>query len=231
MLGLLVFAVLAGVLAAWWVLRRQKLEWIGNHALVYVKGAESRYPDLPLGGYGIPMRAKDSSGYQRVEVVFPRLTESGDVEYIYSWHYSRDVEMATPAAVQQRGEPMELAAGIAPVIREHLQIDAEISRLNQEYKKVNELADLVSTSDLYSNKVSLYERALEQIENLLRKAEELENIYICFIRETLIGIQIASYDADRITSDVVHFDDQYRQLKEEYLRLKDTAMAHSELMQ
>ncbi|WAL62636.1 hypothetical protein [Thermocoleostomius sinensis] len=229
MLGLLVMAVLAGVGAMWWFLRRQKREWISNHALVYVKGAEYRYPDLPLGGYGIPMRVKDS-GYQRVEVVFPRLTESGEVEYIYSWHYWRDVEMATPAAAQQLDKPMELADGIAPVIREHLQIDAEISRLNREYKKVNELADLVSTSDLYSNQVSLYERALDQIENLLRKAEELENIYICFIRETLIGLQIASYDADRITSDVLQFDEQYRQLREEYLRLKETAIAHTELM-
>jgi hypothetical protein len=230
MLGLLVIAVLAGVGAMWWFLRRQKLEWISNHALVYVKGAEYRYPDLPLGGYGIPMRVKDS-GYQRVEVVFPRLTESGDVEYIYSWHYWGDIEMAVPEAAERLGESMELAIGVAPVIREHLQIDAEISRLNREYQEVNGLTNLVSTSDLYSNKVDLYERALKQIENLSRRAEQLENIYICFIRETLIGIKLASYDADRITSDVVQFDQQYRQLKEEYLRMKDMAIAHTELMQ
>jgi hypothetical protein len=231
MLGILIIAVVAGIAAVWWVLRRQKLEWISNHALVYAKGAAYRYPDLPLGGYGLPMRIKDSSGYTRVEIVLPRLTELGDVEYIYSWHYLPDVDMATPTAAQRLGEPMQSAAGIVPVIREHLQIEAEISRLNREYKKVSELADLVSTSDLYSHQVDLYERALTQIEDLLNKAEELENIYVCFIRETLIGLQVSSYDAARITIEVINFDEQYRQLKEDYFRIKDSAIAYTELTQ
>lgn len=229
MLGILVAAFLIGAAVVWWMFLRQKLEWINSHALVYVQGADYRYPGLPLGNFGIPMRTKDSNGFKRVEVVFPRLTETGDVEYIYSWHRLQDVQMAKPETIQVPGESMKLADGIMPIIQDHLQIDADITRLHQEYRKVNELADLVSTSNLYASQVHLYERALNQIDNLLRKAQELEQIYVHFIRETLIGLEVSRYDPAQITGDVVIFDAKYKQLKDEYLQMRDAATAYAEL--
>jgi hypothetical protein len=184
---------------------------------------------LPLGSYGIPIRARDADGYKRVQVIFPRLTEQGDMEYIYSWHDLGSINLATS---RQSDTPALLSssANVAPVIQDHLQIEAEIDRLLQERDKVYDLARILSTSELYANQVEIYDRALEQIENLLDKARELEQIYVRIIRETLIGLQVSRYEPDNIPGDMVSFDTQYQHLKAEYLRMKDAATAYDELI-
>ena len=226
----IVIILVVGVVCFWFIRVQRKLEWVDRHDLVYVDGAERRYPNLPLGNYGIPIRAKDSDGYKRVQVVFPRLTEHGDMEYIYSWHDLGSIELAS---AKQANIPTLLTSstGVAPVIQEHLQIEAEIERLLREREKVFDLANILSTSELYANKAEIYDRALAQIENLLEKARELEHIYVRIIRETLIGLQVSRYEPDNLTSDMVSFDAQYKHLKSEYLRMKDAATAYDELMQ
>jgi hypothetical protein len=221
--------LVVGVVCFWFIRVQRKLEWVDRHDLVYVDGAERRYPNLPLGNYGIPIRAKDTDGYKRVQVVFPRLTEHGDMEYIYSWHDLGSIELAT---AKQSDAPALLtsSAGVAPVIQEHLQIEAEIDRLLRERNKVHDLSRILSTSELYANQADIYDRTLDQIENLLDKARELEHIYVRIIRETLIALQVSRYEPDNLTSDMVSFDAQYKHLKTEYLRMKDAATAYDELM-
>jgi hypothetical protein len=221
--------LVVGVVCFWFIRVQRKLEWVDRHDLVYVNGAERRYPNLPLGNYGIPIRTKDSDGFKRVQVVFPRLTELGDMEYIYSWHDLSTIELAS-AKQQDAPSLFYSSSGVAPVIQEHLQIEAEIDRLLQEREKVHELANILSTSELYANQAEIYDRAVAQIETLLKKAKELEQIYVRMIRETLIGLQVAQYEPEHLTSDIVSFDTQYKHLKVEYLRMKDTATAYDELM-
>jgi hypothetical protein len=225
----IVIMLVVGVVCFWFIRVQRKLEWVDRHDLIYVDGAERRYPNLPMGSYGIPVRARDADGYKRVQVIFPRLTEDGDMEYIYSWHDLGSIELATS---RESDAPALFSSfsNVAPVIQEHLQIEAEIDRLLEERHKVHDLARILSTSEFYANQADIYDRALEQIENLLDKARELEHIYVRIIRETLIGLQVSRYEPDDIPGDMVSFDAQYKHLKAEYLRMKDTATAYDELM-
>ncbi len=70
---------------AYIIIERQntKIKKIKSSNVVLVKDATVTYPGLPLNNYGIPLMTRRQS---RVQVVFPRLTQDGDVEYIYSWH-------------------------------------------------------------------------------------------------------------------------------------------------
>jgi gamma-glutamyl:cysteine ligase YbdK (ATP-grasp superfamily) len=130
----------------------------------------------------------------------------------------------------QQDIKLRVGKELSPLIKEHLQIEQEILSLEEQDCKVNDLADLVSTSELYSSQLELYEKALVQIEKLLKKARQLQNIYIHLIREGLIGIQVAGYNPDTIQNDRLAFDSKYRRIREEYQYMKDLATAYTELL-
>ena len=206
--------------------RNKKIEKVLNTKVILIKGAEEISSNLCLRNYGIPLRVKERD---KVQVIFPRLTSNGDLEYIFSWHSLDDVEIPE-IEIEQNDIKLRAAKELAPLIKEHLHIDQEILSLEEQYQKVNDLADLVSTSELYSSQLDIYERAVVEIENLLEKAEQLKKIYIHLIREGLIGIQVAGYNPDNIRDNRLAFDSQYKRIKEEYRYMRDAATAYQELI-
>jgi hypothetical protein len=206
--------------------RNKKVEKVLNNKVILIKVVEERYSNLCLKNYGIPLKVKERD---KVQVIFPRLNPKGDVEYIFSWHNLDDVEIPE-VEIDQNDIKLRAAKELAPLIKEHLQIEQEILSLEEQYQKVNDLADLVSTSELYSSQLDIYERAIVEIENLLGKAEQLQKIYIHLIREGLIGIQVAGYNPDNIRDNRLAFDSQYTRIKEEYQYMRDAATAYQELM-
>jgi hypothetical protein len=206
--------------------RNKKVEKVLNTKIVLINEVEERYSNLCLKNYGLPLKVKERD---KVQVIFPRLTPNGDVEYIFSWHNLDDVEIPE-VEIDQNDLKLRAAKELAPLIKEHLQIEQEILSLEEQYQKVNDLADLVSTSELYSSQLDIYERAVVEIENLLGKAEQLQKIYIHLIREGLIGIQVAGYNPDNIRDNRLAFDSQYKRIKEEYQYMRDAATAYQELM-
>jgi hypothetical protein len=206
--------------------RNKKVEKVLNTKIVLINEVEEIYSNLCLKNYGLPLKVKERD---KVQVIFPRLTPNGDVEYIFSWHNLDDVEIPE-VEIDQNDIKLRAAKELAPLIKEHLQIEQEILSLEEQYQKVNNLADLVSTSELYSSQLDIYERAVVEIENLLEKAEQLQKIYIHLIREGLIGIQVAGYNPDNIRDNRLAFDSQYKRIKEEYQYMRDAATAYQELM-
>lgn len=208
--------------------RNKKIEKVLNSDIIVVNGVEERSFNLCLKNYGIPQEVRERDRV-KVKVIFPRLKTATVVQYIFSWHSLDDIEIPD-VEIEQNDITLKAAKELAPLIKEHLQIEEEIFSLEEQYEKVNDLADLVSTSELYSNQLELYERAVVQIENLLKKAKQLKNIYIHLIREGLIGIQIAGYNPDNIRDNRLAFDSKYRRIREEYRYMRDAATAYQELM-
>jgi hypothetical protein len=206
--------------------RNKKVEKVLNTKIILINEVEERYSNLCLKNYGLPLKVKERD---KVQVIFPRLTPNGDVEYIFSWHNLDDVEIPE-VEIDQNDIKLRAAKELAPLIKEHLKIEQEILSLEEQYQKVNDLADLVSTSELYSSQLDIYEMAVVEIENLLKKAEQLQKIYIHLIREGLIGIQVAGYNPDNIRDNRLAFDSQYKRIKEEYQYMRDAATAYQELM-
>jgi hypothetical protein len=199
-----------------------------SHSIVAVSGVEARYPNLPLKQYGIASRLNASSG--RVQVLFPKLTPKGDVEYLFSWHYIRDVEpIDTEDSSLYADATVHTACEVLPVIRDHLEFEQDALHLNDQHHRLIRLADLVATSSFYSDRLEVYERALTEIDTALLKARDLHKLYIRLVREALIGVQIAGYDPSNIRSDRLTFESEHRRLREEYLYLKDLTSAYTEL--
>src|SRR5690349_20395754 len=133
--------------------RTKRIEKILNSNIVFIHGFEERYSKLCLKNYGIPI--KDNKR-DKVQVIFPRLTAQGHVEYIFSWH-SLDVVEIPNIETAQQDIKLRVGKELAPLIKEHLEIEQEILSLEEQDCKVNDLADLVSTSELYSSQLELYE--------------------------------------------------------------------------
>jgi hypothetical protein len=228
MLKLALLLIAATTVGVWLHHRIRKLQALRTGELVNVSGAEVRYPNLPLKTYGIPVRVKDRN---RTEIVFPRLTSEGDVEYVYSWHSFSDIKLVSFRSNQPQDDRVETAIELCKIIREHLQLDSELVALRKQHHEVNRLADLFSSSRVYSDQLDTYERAVQQLEILLDKATELQSIYVHLVREALIGIQISSYNPSNIRDNRLKYESQYQRLKQEFIQMQDTATAYRQLMQ
>ena len=160
----------------------QKIQQIRSKLVVEVDGAETRYPNLPLGKLGIFFDVNEN---RRIRVVFPKLTTEG-IEYIYSWHNLQSIRIPASEKINTQSRVnLKVAQELASLMKEHIQfVEPEILNLRKQWHKINELLDLVATSEFYASQQEVYERALFQIENLLDKAEELQQVYVGLIRES-----------------------------------------------
>jgi hypothetical protein len=217
----LIWVAIAAVMLT---LRKQKLLRLQSHPIVAVKGVEVRYPGLPLKQYGIASRLNATSG--RVQVLLPTLTEDGDVEYLYSWHYLRDVKPLDPEDALQ-DTTQRTAAEVLPVIRDHLAFEQEAMYLNDQRRRLHRLANLIATSSFYREQLDIYERAIDEVDRALLKARDLHKLYVRLVREALIGVQIAGYDPSNIRGDRLTFETEHRRLRDEYLYLKDLTTAYT----
>jgi hypothetical protein len=203
-----------------------RIRVIRDSDVVVVKGAEDRYPTLPLGNFAVPHRFRSPD---RVQVVFPTITDAGDVEYIYSWH---SLNAVTPMTLSpsHRQNKIRVMAELAPIIKEHLKLELDTIALENQSVKINKIAELVAVSDLYSTQLETYERAIDETAKLIKKVEELSAVYVRIVRETLIGTRIADFDPELLLDWHVPIDAQYERVKAEYEFMKDTAQAYYELL-
>lgn len=188
---------------------------------------EERYPNLPLGKLGIVSDFSDD----QVQVIFINQLEEGNFDYIYSWYEKEDIRR--PILEQKQGEEkvnLQTAQEIASVIKEQLKAKSEIEELKQHQNKVNKLISLVSKSDVYQSQQEVYQKALKELETLINKAEELEQVYARFIQELLIGREVAAYDADQIPNSHFSIHERSKKIKEDYQQMKDTVTAYNELL-
>ncbi len=207
----------------------QKIKRIKRSPVIKVNGAEERYPGLPLGTIGFFFSADRD---YRVQVIFPRLTRYSKVEYLYSWHDIRAVQIPDLRdASHQEKIDVAVAQELTALVRDHVQlIEPEILALRQQWHELQKLLNLVETSEVYAGHKSVYEKALFQVESLANKAEELQLEYVRSIREILIGRQVASYDPTLVTDNGIIIDYKHKQIKEEYQMMKEVATAHAELL-
>jgi hypothetical protein len=214
----------------WWLVSypNQKIEQVSRSSILEVDGADVRYPDLELGCLGIPCEVGEN---RRIQVVFPTLTPEGDLKYIYSWHNLTSVRIPafSKTSLEDEAKPKAVEQ-LATLVKEHLQLQSEIINLTKQWQEVKDLLYLIATSDFYASQQEIYARALSQVDNLLDMAEQLEQVYIRFIRERLIGHKIAGYNPDLLPDGNLIITDQYERIREEYMIMKNTASAYSELL-
>lgn len=183
---------------------------------------------FPLNGLGIFIelnQTKDS-----VHLVFPYLDEAGELKYCFQWYDLLRVKIHPFPQEENKDTKVWLIQQISSFVQQHLKIQQEISKQEQEKRQIEHLLTLVAASQLYRDREGIYERALDQVEQIIEKGRKLEQIYTSLIREILIGKQLSEYDANRIPNSHLALDSQYQQIKEEYESLKDQSTAYTELI-
>lgn len=206
--------------------RHQRARKLLKSKVILVHSNRINQNYLLLGKYAIASRIYNSS---QLEVVFPQLNESGDLVYTSQCYYFSEISI--PISYKHRHKlEFQVASDLSKYIKEHLQIEKEIKDLVLQYRQVDDLSKLILKSDMYSNQINIYEKAIEEIEKLLDKAKELEKMYIQIIREGLIGVKIANYNPNNIKNNQVIHQMKYKQVRDEYQYMRDTAHAYGELM-
>ncbi|NJL52564.1 MAG: hypothetical protein HC930_10720 [Hydrococcus sp. SU_1_0] len=204
----------------------QRAEKILKSKVIFIHSNQINQNNLLLGKYSIPLQIHNSS---QVEVIFPQLNESGDLIYTSQYYYLSKISIPTSDKHKHKME-FQVAKYLSKYIKEHLQTEKEIENLVLQYQQVHDLSKLILKSDMYSNQINIYEKAIEEIEKLLDKAKELEKMYIQIIREGLIGVKIANYNPNNIKNNQMVHQMKYKQVKDEYQYMKDTAHAYGELI-
>ena len=204
----------------------RKAEIILKSKVIFIHSTRINLKNLLLGKYAIASRICNSS---QVEVIFPQLNESGNLVYTSQCYYLREISIATSDRHRNKME-FQVAKDLSKYIKEHLQTEEEIKYLVLQYRQVRDLSKLILKSALYSNQINIYQKAIEEIEKLLDKAEELEKMYIQIIREGLIGVKIAKYNPNNIKNNQMVHQMKYKEVRDEYQYMKDTAHAYGELM-
>ncbi|NJL21173.1 MAG: hypothetical protein HC895_10720 [Leptolyngbyaceae cyanobacterium SM1_3_5] len=131
MMGILLLLTLAGGIY-WFVFHpQQKLDRIRNRGVVEIEGAEARYSDLPLGNLGI---FYDSNENRRIQVIFPKLTSEGDVQYIFSWHDLRSAHVPRFKSIDpQNMISIRIAQDLSLLMKEHIEfVEPEILNLRAD---------------------------------------------------------------------------------------------------
>jgi hypothetical protein len=209
---------------------KRKLNQIQSAVLIEVNSIGNYQLNLPLGKLGIPIEINE---YRQINVVFPRLTSKGEIQYVSGWYELQAINVQPNLGNRLADDwsRLNVAQELFPLIKDHLLfVEPEILRLNAQWHELKRIYDLVSSSDIYAQQKDIYKQALLQIQNLLKKAKELEEIHIRTIREILIGREIARYDPELLPNSSSRLDFQYRQIKQEYQFMKDTAIAYMELL-
>lgn len=225
-LFILIILIFAAIIISLIYFRQRKINKILENKVVFVHSNRTDNNNLLLGKYGITLQRYNSS---QVEVIFPKLNESGDLVYVSKYYYLAEISIPRSDKHKNKIE-FQMAKDLAKYIKEHLQTEKEIEDLVLQYQQVHDLKKLVLKSDMYSNQIDVYEKAIKEIKKLIAKAKELEKMYIQIVREGLIGIKIANYNPNNIKDNQIAHQMMYKRVKDEYQYMKDTAHAYGELM-
>ena len=226
LLFVLIFGIIGIIIVSLFYFIHQKARKILKSKVIFIHSKRINLKNLPLGKYAIASRIYNSS---QVEVIFPQLNESGNLVYTSQCYYLAEISIPTLDKHRNKME-FQVAKNLSKYIKEHLQTEEEIKDLVLQYQQVHDLSKLILKSDMYSNQINIYQKAIEEIVKLLDKAKELEKMYIQIIREGLIGVKIAKYNPNNLKNNQMVHQMKYKQVRDEYQYMKDTAHAYGELM-
>ncbi len=232
-------ALIAWVIYYQTVTLPQKIKAIKASKIIYIKSPDDKY-GIPLNIEIFKEKSNASNTKNntttvevdkyKVLVGIPILNKDGSVEIVNSYHDIDKVEIINNDFIK-KDKKLKSLYNLSDIMKETIAVDREIVNLEKKYLEMTDVANLIASSDIYSSQIDKYERGLAQIENLLRKSMELNKLYLHLIREGLISYQVAKYDIDNIPDNIhISLDSRYRQVKEEYQNMKDTAEAYFELL-
>ena len=174
--------------------------------------------------YGIPLRMV---GRSKIRLLIPELRGSY-VNYRQENFSPSDVSLIRKKSAHQKTWSIRQISGTAKELVEKIQTQQD--DLGERLDELTRLEELAKSSEIYGEQAQLYSRAKLQIWNLLQSNYQLEKEYEEFIREVLIGGELANYDLNNIPDvlDVkIRLDNRCKQVAAEYEHLKLEIQAYN----
>lgn len=145
------------------------------------------------------------------------------------------IRSVKPISQKQASRSIPLAAMLKiahPTQIAYQRVFPQITQLRQQINELQRLRNLAASSRLYGGKVSLYERAIAQCEQLQQNTTHFFNQISEYIEEVLIGAELAAFDPQSLPDPIdVEFDlqSQYSAIQEQFERLKVEVEIYSQL--
>ncbi len=163
-----------------------------------------------------------------VTTVQPQLNGNGIIfpEFIYK---PKEVDIVVES---QQSAFLTMKQVANPTKDIFIKIIPQIIELDRKISELIHLENLAASSDVYAAQSHLYLRARQQIQDLRSNAEKLHQECKKFIREVLIGEELARFNPDSIpdlASYKFMFDAQYQVINQRYQMLNDEMQAYAEL--
>ncbi|PSF38235.1 hypothetical protein C7H19_07130 [Aphanothece hegewaldii CCALA 016] len=176
--------------------------------------------------YKIPINYKKSSWL--IKSVTPQLTKEGISFKVFA-HELNQVKI-----VQKRSKDstFDLMQKISIPIQEVIsKIEPQITEFNEQIDKLEELRSLAASSEVYHQQAEVYARAIAQITDLVKNAEELKRECLKFVRENLIGAELAKYNPEQLpeVTQKIEFEAKYKAINQKYELLREEVKAYFEL--
>lgn len=176
--------------------------------------------------YKIPINYKKSSWL--IKSVKPQLTKEGISFKIFA----HELDQVKVVQKRSKDSTFELMQKISVPTQEVIsKIEPQITEFNEQLDKLEELRSLAASSEVYSQQAEVYAKAIAQITDLVGKAEELKGECLKFVRENLIGAELAKYNPDHLpeVTQKIEFEAKYKAINEKYELLREEVKAYFEL--
>jgi hypothetical protein len=120
---------------------------------------------------------------------------------------------------------------LAPLVKTLIfEINPKIDSLVAKKNQLNRLRNLAASSEIFHPQTEVYDRAINQVQLIIDKAESFRQECLRFIRETLIERELVQSDIDPDLVDwPLDFTSKYQLIQEKYQLWKEEVQAYFEL--
>lgn len=152
-----------------------------------------------------------------IEVVVPELDARNHLIYDMNNYWElTDIEIPSVTSVK-----IKIFKDIAPIVKQRFETNTQIETVKKYFSKVQEMNSLVQTSELYSNYSEVYKTALQQHSVALEKLYQLQHQLDNYVRESLVAVKIAEFEATDIAFEISELNNKLQTLQQNYQETKD----------
>jgi hypothetical protein len=212
--------------------RRPKIDRILGSDVIYIP--EKKLYSIPLDVLKTEQEIVNSDRDQltpmttwKVKTIHPTITETE----IQLHDITVDLQQVNLIKSDLNNYDYTNTRRLAPLVKTLLfEINPKIANLVEKKNQLNRLRNLAASSEIFHPQTEVYDRAINQVQMVIDKAEAFQQECLRFIRETLIERELIQSDIDPNLVDwPLDFASKYQLIQEKYQLWKEEIKAYFEL--
>lgn len=212
--------------------RRPKIDRILDSDVIYIP--DQKLYSIPLDVLKMDQEMVNSDRQQptpvttwKVKTIHPTITET-EIQF---HDITVDLQQVNLIKSDLNNYDYTNTRRLAPLVKTLLfEINPKIASLVDKKNQLNRLRNLAASSEIFHSQTEVYDRAINQVQLIIDKAEAFRQECLRFIRETLIERELFQSDIDANLVDwPLDFASKYQLIQEKYQLWKEEVQAYFEL--